>query len=78
MFVSQRMMPPMGDPAQQKMMQYVMPLMFGSFMIGLPAGLSLYYAFNNLLNIAQQLYLRKRFPAARPPVDAGKKKLATS
>lgn len=78
MFVSQRMMPPMGDPAQQKMMQYVMPLMFGSFMIGLPAGLSLYYAFNNVLNIGQQLYLRKRFPAARPPVDAGKKKLATS
>lgn len=77
MFVSQSMMPAMGDPAQQKMMKYVMPIMFGAFMIGLPAGLSLYYAFNNILNIIQQLYLRKRYPAARPP-DGKNSKLVTA
>ena len=77
MFGSQTMMPAMGDAAQQKMMKYAMPLMFGVFMIGLPAGLSLYYVFNNLLNIIQQLYLRKRFPAMRQTPDS-KKKLATS
>lgn len=78
MFVSQTMMPTMGDPAQQKMMKYVMPVMFGVFMIGLPAGLSLYYAFNNMLNIIQQLYLRKRYPAARPPTNGKNTKLATA
>lgn len=80
MFGSQTMMPAMGDAAQQKMMKYAMPLMFGIFMIGLPAGLSLYYVFNNLLNIVQQLYLRKRFPAARPPSGKSDKKtsLATA
>ncbi|MBS2029905.1 MAG: membrane protein insertase YidC [Deltaproteobacteria bacterium] len=74
MFASQSMMPAMGDPMQQKMMRYVMPVMFGVFMLNLPAGLSLYYVFNNLLNIIQQLWLRKRYPAARPPND-GKKKV---
>ena len=73
MFASQSMMPAMGDAMQQKMMRYVMPVMFGVFMLNLPAGLSLYYVFNNLLNIVQQLWLRKRYPASRPPSD-GKKK----
>ena len=74
MFGSQLMMPTMGDAAQQKLMKYVMPVMFGVFMIGLPAGLSLYYVVNNLLNIAQQLYLRRKFPAARPPDNQNKNK----
>lgn len=80
MFVSQKMMPATSmDPTQQKMMTYMMPVMFGVFMFGLPAGLSLYYAFNNVLNIFQQLWLRKRYPAARPPNDPKKKtSLATA
>ena len=80
MFASQTMMPAMGDPAQQKMMKYVMPVMFGAFMFNLAAGLSLYYVFNNVLNIAQQLWLRKRYPASRPPDDKKKKRteLATA
>jgi YidC/Oxa1 family membrane protein insertase len=56
MLVQQRMTPMTGmDPAQQQMMKY-MPLVFALFMFGLPAGLSLYYALNTVLAIAQQWY----------------------
>ncbi|MFZ5481394.1 MAG: membrane protein insertase YidC [Myxococcota bacterium] len=56
MIVQQRMTPMTGmDPAQQQMMKF-MPLVFALFMFGLPAGLSLYYALNTVLAIAQQWY----------------------
>ncbi len=54
--VQQRMTPMTGmDPAQQQMMRF-MPLIFALFMLGVPAGLSLYYALNTVLAIAQQWY----------------------
>jgi YidC/Oxa1 family membrane protein insertase len=54
MFVQQRMTPSTMDPAQQKMMLYFMPLMFGFMMAALPAGLSFYILVNTLLTIVQQ------------------------
>ena len=61
MVVQQRMTPMTGvDPAQQQIMRF-MPLIFALFMFGLPAGLSLYYALNTVLSIAQQWYNTRSF-----------------
>jgi YidC/Oxa1 family membrane protein insertase len=59
MFVQQRMTPSTMDPAQQKMMMYVMPLIFGSMMAALPAGLCFYILVNSLLTIVQQHFINK-------------------
>jgi YidC/Oxa1 family membrane protein insertase len=53
-FMQQRLMPQQGDPAQQKMMQYLMPAMFTVFMLFLPAGLGVYMFTNGVLGILQQ------------------------
>lgn len=54
MFLQQRMLPTTMDPAQQKVLQYFMPLMFGTMMAWLPAGLSFYILVNTVLTILQQ------------------------
>ena len=55
MVVLQRMTPQPGvDPAQQRMMNIMMPLMMGFIFFKLAAGLNLYYALSNLIMIAQQ------------------------
>jgi YidC/Oxa1 family membrane protein insertase len=60
MIVTQRMMPQPGvDPAQQKMMNLMMPLMMGFIFYNLAAGLSLYYAEGNLISIAQQAIMNR-------------------
>lgn len=74
MFLQQRILPTAMDPAQQKMMQYFMPLMFGMFMVALPAGLCLYILVNTLLTIVQQHFINRSIgppsggtsPAAQP------------
>lgn len=53
-FLQQKMMPLQGDPAQQKMMLYLMPGMFMVFMLFLPAGLGVYMFTNGVLGIIQQ------------------------
>lgn len=53
-FVQQKLLPMQGDPAQQKMMLYMMPAMFTVFMLFLPAGLGVYMFTNGCLTIAQQ------------------------
>lgn len=59
MFVQQRTLPTTMDPAQQKILQYFMPLMFGTMMAALPAGLCLYILTNTLLTIVQQHFINK-------------------
>jgi YidC/Oxa1 family membrane protein insertase len=60
MLVTQRMTPQPGvDPAQQKMMTVMMPLMMGFIFFRLPAGLNLYYAESNLIQIAQQALMNR-------------------
>jgi YidC/Oxa1 family membrane protein insertase len=58
--ISQRMTPQAGmDPAQQRMMNLVMPLMMGFIFFRLPAGLNLYYAVSNMFRIAQQAIMNR-------------------
>jgi YidC/Oxa1 family membrane protein insertase len=59
-FLQQKMMPMQGgDPAQQKMMLYMMPGMFTVFMLFLPAGLGVYMFTNSVLAITQQWAVEK-------------------
>jgi YidC/Oxa1 family membrane protein insertase len=60
MVVMQRMTPQPGmDPAQQRMMNVMMPLMMGFIFFKLAAGLNLYYALSNLIMIAQQAIMNR-------------------
>jgi len=60
MFAMQRMTPQAGmDPAQQKMMNWMMPLMMGFIFFNLQAGLNLYYAETNLISIGQQAIMNR-------------------
>jgi len=60
MLVMQRMTPTPGvDPAQQKMMMWMMPLFMGYIFFNLAAGLNLYYAESNLISVAQQLIMNR-------------------
>ena len=60
MVVMQRMTPQPGmDPAQQRMMNVMMPLMMGFIFFKLAAGLNLYYALSNLIMIAQQAVMNR-------------------
>lgn len=58
--VVQRMTPQAGmDPAQQRMMNVMMPLMMGFIFFRLAAGLNLYYAVVNLIGVAQQAVMNR-------------------
>jgi len=60
MVLTQRMTPQAGmDPAQQRMMNWMMPLMMGFIFFNLAAGLNLYYAESNLISIAQQAVMNR-------------------
>jgi len=60
MLISQKMTPQAGmDPAQQRMMNVMMPLMMGFIFFRLPAGLNLYYAESNLISIVQQSLMNR-------------------
>ena len=60
MFFMQRMTPQAGmDPAQQKMMNFMMPAMMGYISFTLPAGLGLYWAMGQIIGIVQQAALNK-------------------
>ncbi|MCU1334262.1 MAG: protein translocase subunit yidC, partial [Candidatus Angelobacter sp.] len=60
MFVQQKSAPQGGmDPAQQKIMAFMGPLMFGAFSWGMPAGLSIYLALSTLLGWAQQTFINR-------------------
>jgi len=57
---TQRMTPQAGmDPSQQKMMNLVMPIMFGFISYRLAAGLCLYWCESSAIAIVQQLVMNK-------------------
>lgn len=62
MYLMQKMQPmsPTMDPMQQKIFQ-LMPVFMTIFFVFFPAGLVLYWLMNNLISIAQQLYITKQF-----------------
>lgn len=73
-FLQQKLTPMQGgDPAQQKMMMYMMPGMFTVFMLFLPAGLGVYMLTNSLLGIVQQqvveAHARKTLEAKKNQVE---------
>jgi YidC/Oxa1 family membrane protein insertase len=61
--VQQRIIPQQGmDPVQQKMMTWLMPLIFTGMMLFLPAALGVYMLTNSILGITQQLAIEKLAP----------------
>jgi YidC/Oxa1 family membrane protein insertase len=60
MFAMQRMTPQAGmDPAQQKMMNFFMPVFLGYISFNLAAGLCLYWAVGQMIGIVQQTVLNR-------------------
>jgi YidC/Oxa1 family membrane protein insertase len=56
MFIQQRISPKPADPVQAAVMTY-MPFVFLFLFASFPAGLVIYWAWNNTLTIVQQLYI---------------------
>jgi YidC/Oxa1 family membrane protein insertase len=65
--LQQKLMPAQGDPAQQRMMMYLMPGIFTVMMLVLPAGLGLYMVTNSVLAIGQQLFVERYLKANAGP-----------
>jgi YidC/Oxa1 family membrane protein insertase len=51
--------PPQPDPVQQQIFSW-MPLIFTFLLATFPAGLVIYWAWNNILSILQQWYITKK------------------
>ncbi|HVZ27724.1 MAG TPA: membrane protein insertase YidC, partial [Rhizomicrobium sp.] len=58
-FVQTKLNPPPPDPVQARMFTF-MPIIFTFMFAAFPAGLVIYYAWNNLLTIAQQWYIMRK------------------
>ena len=67
MYFQQMLNPPPPDPVQAKMFQF-MPIIFTFMMGSFPAGLVIYWSWNNLLTIAQQSYIMRQAKKAKPHV----------
>jgi YidC/Oxa1 family membrane protein insertase len=59
MLLQQRLTPTAMDPAQAKMMMF-MPIIFTVMFLNFPSGLVIYWLVNNLISIAQQLYINRK------------------
>jgi YidC/Oxa1 family membrane protein insertase len=59
MFLQMRLNPTPPDPIQAKVFQW-MPLFFTFLLATFPAGLVIYWTWNNLLSMAQQWYIMKQ------------------
>ena len=59
MFVQMQMNPPPPDPIQARMFQ-ILPIFFTFILSGFPAGLVIYWAWNNFLSLLQQGYIMRR------------------
>ncbi|NEX93773.1 membrane protein insertase YidC, partial [Caulobacter sp. 17J65-9] len=68
MWLQQSMNPPATDPMQKQMMQFF-PIVFTFIMAGFMAGLLVYWIWNNVLSIAQQYVIMRRFGTENPIDD---------
>ncbi len=59
MWLQMRMNPPATDPVQQQMMTF-MPFLFTYMMASFPAGLVIYWTWNNILSMSQQYVIMRR------------------
>ena len=67
MYLQQKLNPPPPDPVQARIFQF-MPIIFTFMLASFPAGLVIYWSWNNLLTIAQQwTIMRRATPAATAP-----------
>jgi YidC/Oxa1 family membrane protein insertase len=62
MFVQTKLNPTPPDPVQAKVMMF-MPIVFSVMFFFFPAGLVLYWVVNNVLSIAQQYVITRKFQA---------------
>ncbi len=62
MWVQMQLNPPQPDPVQQQVFAW-MPLIFTFLLASFPAGLVIYWAWNNLLSIIQQWHISKKVGA---------------
>lgn len=62
----QQRMTPISDPSQ-RMMMYMMPVMFTFFSFKFQSGLVIYWLFSNVLAIAHQYYFQQRQRPQSPP-----------
>ena len=65
MLLQQKLNPPPPDPVQARIFQF-MPIIFTFMLSSFPAGLVIYWSWNNLLTIAQQWTIMRRTPPAKP------------
>jgi YidC/Oxa1 family membrane protein insertase len=65
MFLQQKMNPPPPDPVQARLFQF-MPVIFTFMMARFPAGLIIYWSWNNILSVAQQWLIMRRTRLAKP------------
>ena len=65
MFLQQKLNPPPPDPVQARLFQF-MPIIFTFMLSSFPAGLVIYWSWNNLLTIAQQWMIMRRTRLAIP------------
>ncbi len=69
MFLQQRLNPAPPDPVQQKMFM-LLPIVFTFMLAHFPAGLVIYWSWNNTLSIAQQWVIMRRAGVKRTPPAA--------
>lgn len=62
-YIQQSLSPTPADPIQEKVMK-IFPVAFSLFFIFFPAGLVLYWVFNNTLSILQQAYITRSLEKA--------------
>ena len=65
MFLQQKLNPPPPDPVQARLFQF-MPIIFTFMLSSFPAGLVIYWSWNNLLTIAQQWMIMRQTRLAIP------------
>ncbi|MBS0559417.1 MAG: membrane protein insertase YidC [Proteobacteria bacterium] len=65
MFLQQKMNPPPPDPVQARLFQF-MPVIFTFMMARFPAGLIIYWSWNNILSVAQQWLIMRRTRLSKP------------
>jgi YidC/Oxa1 family membrane protein insertase len=65
MFFQQKLNPPPPDPVQARIFQF-MPIIFTFMLARFPAGLVIYWSWNNTLTIAQQWLIMRQTRLSRP------------
>ena len=72
-FLQTRIMPTAqtANASQMKMLQYAMPIFFFFILYDMPSGLVLYWTVQNILTVAQQLYINGRGDSRGKPRSGG-------